>query len=328
MDKKVILVTGANGFLGRAIVSLLRASGLIVCATDINPRCFMPGIMYKQADITRPDEVSGTVGNTNVIIHVAGLAHVFSPDEKASERMRLVNEMGTANMAAAAAQKGVGHFVLISSVSVYGRSSQSTSGNNPALNPSGPYAISKYHAELRAREAAQKAGMPLTVLRLATLYGEGDPGNVARLMRALDKRKFFWVGDGHNRKSLLYKGDAARACLAVALRPPNDVTAYNVSAPPCTMRAIVQGLATALEKGPIPLRIPPSFALASCNILSGLSKRPFSNWHLTIEKWLADEVYDTTPIERDYGFRTQIDLVEGLRREVLFYRQNAGNVRP
>ena len=66
--------------------------------------------------------------------------------------------------------------------------------------------------------------MALTILRLATLYGEGDPGNVGRLMRKLDRGRFLWIGDGSNRKSLLYKGDAARACMAVAERPASGIT--------------------------------------------------------------------------------------------------------
>ena len=82
---------------------------------------------------------------------------------------------------------------------------------NTPCNPVGPYALSKYNAELRAIEIARVSGMALAILRLATLYGEGNPGNVGRLMRALDRGRFLWIGDGSNRKSLLYRGDAARA---------------------------------------------------------------------------------------------------------------------
>ncbi|MEK7776125.1 MAG: NAD-dependent epimerase/dehydratase family protein, partial [Planctomycetota bacterium] len=112
---------------------------------------------------------------------------------------------------------------------------------NTPCNPVGPYALSKYNAELRAIEIAREAGMALTILRLATLYGEGDPGNVGRLMRTLDRGRFLWIGDGSNRKSLLYKGDAARACMAVAERSASGINIYNVSAPACTMREIVDG---------------------------------------------------------------------------------------
>ena len=107
---------------------------------------------------------------------------------------------------------------------------------NPFCNPVEPYALSKYNAELRAIEIARESGMALTILRLATLYGEGDPGNVGRLMRTLDRGRFLWIGDGSNRESLLYRGDAMRACMAVAERPALGINIYNVSAPACTMR--------------------------------------------------------------------------------------------
>ena len=57
----------------------------------------------------------------------------------------------------------------------------------------------------RAIEIAGESGMALTILRLATLYGKGHPRNVGRLIRTLDRGRFLWIGDGGNRKSLLYK---------------------------------------------------------------------------------------------------------------------------
>jgi nucleoside-diphosphate-sugar epimerase len=52
-------------------------------------------------------------------------------------------------------------------------------------------------------------------------------------MRTLDRGRFLWIGDGSNRESLLYKGDAARACMAAAERPASGINIYNVSAPAC-----------------------------------------------------------------------------------------------
>ena len=212
--------------------------------------------------------------------------------------------------------------ILISSVSVYGPYTQGIYDENTPCNPVGPYALSKYNAELRAIEIARASGTALTILRLATLYGEGDPGNVGRLMRTLDRGRFLWIGDGSNRKSLLYKGDAARACMAVAERPASGVNIYNVSAPACTMREIVDGLADALRKRPLPVRIPASIAVSAGKVLSCLQYKRLSGLDATIEKWLAEDVYDTSRIESDYGFHAQVDLTEGLKREVKWYRQN------
>ena len=165
----------------------------------------------------------------------------------------------------------------------------------------------------------EKSGMALTILRLATLYGEGDPGNMGRLIRVLDQGRFVWIGDGSNRKSLLYKGDAARACVTVASSPAAGTHIYNVSAPPCTMREIVDGVADALGKRPLPLRIPKGLSLVLSRNLSKLPNRRLSGIHQAVQKWMAEDVYDTSRFERDYEFCSQVGVREGLRRGVEWY---------
>jgi nucleoside-diphosphate-sugar epimerase len=163
--------------------------------------------------------------------------------------------------------------------------------------------------------------MALTILRLATLYGEGDPGNVGRLMRTLDRGRFLWIGDGSNRKSLLYKGDAAHACMAAAERPASGINIYNVSAPACTMREIVDGIADALGKHPFPVRVPASPALLLSRHLSRIPNRRMAGLHQTVKKWLAEDVYDTRRFEEAYRFQTKTSLKEGLKREVDWYKK-------
>ena len=325
MPSNRILVTGANGFLGRAILSQLQAAGISVRATDLGAVGGASDIVYRKADIARSEELKPVLENVTTVIHVAGLAHIFSPDANSAEKFRQINEIGTANMAAAAAAAGVGHLIVISSVSVYGPYTQGIYDENTPCNPVGPYALSKYNAELRAIEIARESGMALTVLRLATLYGEGDPGNVGRLMRTLDRGRFLWIGDGSNRKSLLYKGDAARACMAVAERPASGINIYNVSAPACTMREIVDGIADALGKHPFSMRVPASPALLLSRQLSRIPIQRMAGLHQTVKKWLAEDVYDTSRFEKAYGFQTKTSLKEGLKREVDWYRQNQQN---
>jgi len=322
MPSNRILVTGANGFLGRAILSQLQAAGISVRATDLGAVGGASDIVYRKADIARSEELKPVLENVTTVIHVAGLAHIFSPDANSAEKFRQINEIGTANMAAAAAAAGVGHLIVISSVSVYGPYTQGIYDENTPCNPVGPYALSKYNAELRAIEIARESGMALTVLRLATLYGEGDPGNVGRLMRTLDRGRFLWIGDGSNRKSLLYKGDAARACMAVAERPASGINIYNVSAPACTMREIVDGIADALGKHPFSMRVPASPALLLSRQLSRIPIQRMAGLHQTVKKWLAEDVYDTRRFEEAYGFQTKTSLKDGLKREVDWYKKN------
>ena len=101
-------------------------------------------------------------------------------------------------------------------------------------------------------------------------------------MRTLDRGRFLWIGDGSNRKSLLYKGDAARACMAVAERSASGINIYNVSAPACTMREIVDGIADALGKHPFLVRVPAPPALLLSRHLSGIPNRRMAGLHQTV----------------------------------------------
>ena len=218
-QEHLVLITGAKGFLGSEIVRQAVAAQLPVRATDKYVESLTPDVDHRPADILDLSSLKSVFHNVSVVIHAAGLAHIFDKTKGVTAPFKAINEQGTANVAYAAAEAGVRHFILISSVSVYGPFTQGTYDESVPCRPEGPYAESKYQAEQRAIEIAQQSGMALTILRLATLYGEGDPGNVARLMRTIDRGRFIWVGDGSNRKSLLYKGDAARAILAVLQQP-------------------------------------------------------------------------------------------------------------
>lgn len=317
-DLNFILVTGANGFLGSEIIHQTNQIGLQVRATDQQDRSRHPEIDYFQADILNPSSLVFTMDGVESVIHAAGLAHVFDKTKAAVAAFKAINEIGTANVARVAAEAGAKHLVLISSVSVYGGIS-SSNDEDTACWPEGPYAESKWQAEQRATEIAQATGLNLTILRLATLYGEGDPGNVARLMRTIDRGRFVWVGNGSNYKSLIHREDAARACIAALQAAQPGINIYNVSTPPCTMREVVAGLAAALGRRLPRWHIPASLAL-------GLTRRMHgSGWpaslSATIEKWLADDVYDARKFERTFNFQTQVSLVEGLRREVAWYRE-------
>jgi nucleoside-diphosphate-sugar epimerase len=318
----VCLVTGAAGFLGSAIVEYLSDAYWEVRATDRKEPSTFSGNEFSTANILEFDQWPPLARGSDCIVHAAGLAHIFDKTKAVTAPFKAINEQGTANVARAAAEAGVRHFILISSVSVYGPFTQGVYDESAPCRPNGPYAESKYQAEQRAIDIAQRSGMALTILRLATLYGEGDPGNVARLMRTIDRGRFIWLGDGSNRKSLLYKGDAARAILAVLQHPPSGINIYNVTAPPCTMRQVVDGLATALDRRPFPLRLPATGASMALGLAASMmrGRGRLSILRGTLAKWLADDVYDASRFERTLNFRTRVSLSEGLQREVAWYR--------
>jgi nucleoside-diphosphate-sugar epimerase len=317
------VVTGASGFLGEGILQCALGEGLSVRALARRAGPARPDVEWRPADIRDPKSLAGLFDGADGVIHAAGLAHVFrNPDPAAFQS---VNEEGTANVAEAAARAGVRHFVQISSVSVYGPHAAAACDETTPCRPEGPYASSKFQAEARATRVAEAAGMGLTVLRLATVYGEGDPGNVARLMRAIDRGRFVWVGRGENRKSLIHRTDAARACLAALRGPRQGGRAYNVSGPPCTMREVVEGLAAALGRRPPRWGVPVPLARGGARLLARLA--PFGRARslpATISRWLADDVYDGLQFMKAFAFATQVGLADGLRQEVAWYRATSG----
>ncbi len=314
-----VLVTGANGFLGSEITRLMLKTGYFVRATDCDRWGIFPESDYVAADILRPQSLKQTLDGIGVVIHAAGLAHVFSNEKTASTQFSTVNEIGTSNVVRVAASAGAHHFVLISSVSIYG-GSRDGGAEDSGCYPKNPYAQSKYQAEQRAISIANESGMTLTILRLATLFGEGDRGNVARLMRTIDRGHFIWIGNGSNRKSLLHREDAARACLKVIQSPASGMNIYNVSAPPCTMREVVEGLAGALGKRIPAIKVPASWAQRMFGFLSRLPVRRLQALGSTVQKWLDDDVYDGCKFANAFDFQPRVSLEEGLRREVDWYR--------
>ena len=259
-------------------------------------------------------------------MHAAGWAHDFKPSAASAERMNRLHIEGTRNVVAAAAESGVGAIVHISSVAVYGRAKSGICSELTAPDPDGSYAESKLGAEGEATIVAARWRMPLTILRLTTLYGEGDPGNLARLMRAIDRRRFLWIGDGSNVKCLLHVEDAARAVLGVVRRPEAGSQIFNVSAPPCPMREVIEHVALSLGRSVPPMFLGRPAALSAVKwatrVAGGCpSLRPMTR---TLEKFLASDRVSGEAFERAYGFEAQIPLREGLRREAEWYRRSLG----
>jgi nucleoside-diphosphate-sugar epimerase len=313
-----MLVTGAGGFLGATIVSLAREAGWQVRAFDRSPLTEVDGIEMILGDIGDAALLRKASRGVTAIVHAAGLAHVFGLAARDSFLFDAVNETGTGNVVDAALESGVPHIVLVSSVSVYGSYPGAKCDEKVPCNPHGPYAISKWRGERLAAELVAKRRGSLTILRFATIYGEGDRGNVAKLIAALDRGHFISLGSGQNQKSLIYKEDAARACLCAAKHPAQGIELFNVSASPATMNEIVAAICKALGR-PAPRLGIPLFLLNAARATARRIGDP-GQFGRQLEKFLHDDVYDGSKFDATFGFCSTIPLSEGLRREVAFLR--------
>lgn len=315
-----LLLTGASGFLGSEILRQAVAQGFVTRAVgrQWTNRRSDRSATFVSADVADPTMWSSLCEGMTTVIHAAGLAHQFGRSGANREDFFRVNAEGTANVLRGAAAAGVRHVVLVSSVSVYGGGCPARDESSPCLARD-PYGESKKQAEDIAREIARHSGMHLTILRMATIYGDGDPGNIGRLLRAIDGQRFVWVGTGDNCKSLIHVSDAARACLLTAQSPPvSPCATYNVSASPVKVRQIVEAFADGLQR-PLPLwHISADLIkMVTCGLaLCSAGFGPPARIHRTIRKWLADDVYLSDRFAKDFSFRPEVSLEKGLARQV------------
>ncbi|WP_166828983.1 NAD-dependent epimerase/dehydratase family protein [Thalassoroseus pseudoceratinae] len=324
-----ILVTGATGFLGRAIVSQA-ISGSIPLKTTGRKNLVEPLPNFVSVDLADETlssaQLDELVAGTRCVIHAAGLAHQFDATAGDYTRFHRLNVDAPVQLAEAAARQGVKRFVHVSSIKVYNPSCPQPIHEQTPLDPIGPYAQSKAEAETKLFKVAERAGLEVVALRMAVIYGEEDGGNVARLISAIDRGRFVMVGRGENLKSLIYRGDAARACLAVAscAELPTSQRAYNIAADPVSMREIVETIYQALGRRRYRLHMPAScvqFPFATlARLRMPVVSRKAEKVSETLSKWLVDDAYDGALFRKDFHFQPQVSLASGIQNEVAWYR--------
>lgn len=204
-----VLVTGTGGFVGRALVSALTVRGLSVrgAGRDV------------VGDIGPDTDWRPVLDGVETVVHLAARVHVMrddAPDPLAEYRR--VNLEGTRGLAAAAADRGVGRFVFLSSVKVNGEAAERPFGAGDPADPKDAYGTSKWEAEQAIAETA--GSMEVVVLRPPLVYGPGVGGNFLRLLRLVDSATPLPLGGIRNLRSLIYLGNLVDAIRFSFEAPP------------------------------------------------------------------------------------------------------------
>jgi UDP-glucose 4-epimerase len=249
---KRILVTGASGFLGRALVEDLAAAGQPVRAAMRQPADIFPRQVEVIAvsDLTRPVEWRALLKDTEMVVHLAGIAH--SGPGIAEDAYDRVNRVATAELAAAAGAIGI-PLVFISSI----RAQAGPTAPQPLRETDPPRPTDAYgRSKLAAEDAVRAAGVPFTILRPALVYGPGVRGNLARLMRLAQSPWPLPVGSFTARRSLLARQNLIGA-IRHALAHPLAGETYLVADPtPLTLPEIVTALRAGEGRSPQLLSLP------------------------------------------------------------------------
>ena len=227
----MILVTGAGGFVGTAVVSELARRGISYRAVTRRPREGYLAI----GNIDPATDWTIALEGVETVVHLASRAHVLNEKVEKALNERLANQTiagspqpfqsadvdATLNLARQAAAAGVKRFVFISSIKVNG---EATRPGRPftaedAPNPQNPYAQSKFDAERRLFALAAETGLEVTVIRPPLVYGPGVKANFATMMDWVNRGIPLPLGAVNNKRSFVFVDNLADLIILTAIHP-------------------------------------------------------------------------------------------------------------
>ena len=303
----VVLLTGANGFVGRNLALALTANGMIVRPAMRKPS---PDPNTVIIDAIGPQtDWSDALVEVDAVVHLAARVH-HPHEEHATEIYRSLNTDGTLHLARCAAKAGVRQFIYLSTILVNG---SSTDGRLPFREddhplPRGVYGMSKAAAEAGLEAMAKDTDMNITAVRPPLIYGAGALGNFRLLATAVKRGIPLPFGSIHNRRAFLGVGNLASFIVHRLTHSQGKFDIFLVAddeqvSTPEFVRRIAKALGKKSRIVPLPL-----FALKALLGISGRSEAAAS---------VAGSMEVDMSKAMKTGWRPPFSMDEGLRRSLI-----------
>lgn len=195
-----ILVTGASGFIGSALVPYLKANGHIVRAAARKPSAMAflaPHEFVHLPDLEDDVDWRPLINGMDVVVHLAGNADRYGPDAELYNR---VVRQATERLASACRDENVKRLIFMSSIGAQ----VGSAADHVVTEADEPKPVTAYdRAKLAAEKAIQRSGVPFTILRPVIVYGAVAKGNMASLIRVARLPMPLPFGSFRNRRSFL-----------------------------------------------------------------------------------------------------------------------------
>lgn len=313
-----VLVTGANGFVGSAVMRYLArlqisAIGLVRENSNLDNLQGVEGTLVR-GDITDFASLLRAMEGVDAVVHTA--AHVTDWDKR--ENFESINVIGTRNVLEAARQLGVRRLVHVSTVDVFGLQKGPVTDETP-LTPSGyPYPDTKIKAEREVWSYYARFSLPVSIIRPTMVYGPGDRTFVPEIAAALLKHQPVLLGPSSLTVDLVYIDNLAEG-IVLALRHPSAIgRGFIINDGSMLFHDYIRSIADVIGVKPFPLRIPVLCAKAYAAFqegyygLRGRRNRP------ELTRYAVDFITRGVPHRADaardvLGYKPQVSIQRGIR---------------
>lgn len=260
-----VAVTGGTGCLGMPLIQRLLKAGhdirLLSLPHDRIAAQLGERVQVITGNLNSRDALMLLTRDSDVAFHLAGKVHTVPATITEQNDFYRVNVDGTSDLIKACADNRVGRLIFFSTVGVYGKDGNFHGDELSLCEPVSDYGKSKLLAEKIVLDSFGNGGPQGVVLRFPVVYGPRDRGNVLKLIRAIDQKRFFYFGDGRCLRSMVSSANAAVAAIQAAVEPFTGSQVFCVTdGRDYRMLELVEAIRAALCMDWMPFHIPISAA--------------------------------------------------------------------
>lgn len=321
------LVTGATGFIGRALVERLCARGETVRVLVRDRGRFealgFAGVEAVEGDITDPAAVDRAVAGSDTVFAIAG---TFREPNLSDAAYRAINVDAVGHILEAAQRHGTRRVVHCSTVGIHGDVKGAPATEDAPVVPDGIYEVTKAEGDALALEFGRKNGLEVAVIRPAPVYGPGDT-RLLKLFKLARKKRILLLGPGTAGYHLVHIDDLVDAFLLAAEAEEAAGEPFIIAGPERPdLNRLIATLADVLDNpDPTVIRVPAG-PVRRLGHLCELACRPFGAappiYRRRVDFFINNRAYDTTKAEQRLGYRPKVGLREGLEGTAAWYRAN------
>lgn len=309
---KKVLITGANGMIGSAIVNefIDKYDLLLIDPYTDKIDKFKDKATVLKNSLNDIEKWENNLEGVNTVVHLAAAVH-WKPKNKEEEQQFIdTNAEGTRKLYEACTKHGVERFLFFSTNDVYEASDKLITEDTP-VNPQSIYGKSKLLAEQYLLEDSKKSNTAVCIFRPASVYGENDKGSMKSLIGLCKKGIVPMIGSGANKKALLYIKDIVQAVKRYVDCENNlNGEVFNISSGDFGYKEMIDAISSIFEVKPFRLYIPGWFCKNIASKLGPIKKLAVAG---------ETKIVSNEKAEKLLGYKRKYSLVEGLRDAKGYY---------